>query len=234
MLALTWSSGPVSAQEEALPFTSDWDEQRATELEQFFNSYECPALDGSTFDSIEYTTTVESQGRLPDGVSVNVVLNRYNYRHLPKMMRFFYEPLGLDDLRVNFIRPEGRAEGDPALTPRYGDVVPVLMKAVLLNEYHFEQHFSFGGFPMCVLPAELLQSDRLMRIPVSLFNSRLSLANLARRHVGNLSAKRQRQFGCVPTRMNRWDWVPTRPRLVIFPRRVRRMDWGFPSRRQGW
>lgn len=70
MLALTWSSGPVSAQEKALPFTSDWDEQRATELEQFFSSYECPALDGSTIDSIEYTTTVESQGRLPDGTDI--------------------------------------------------------------------------------------------------------------------------------------------------------------------
>ncbi|MEC7948781.1 MAG: radical SAM protein, partial [Myxococcota bacterium] len=53
---------------------------------------------------------------LRDGLSVNIVLNGWNYRYLPKMMRFFYEELGVDDLRVNFIRPEGYAEGDADLT----------------------------------------------------------------------------------------------------------------------
>lgn len=102
------------------------------------------------------------QGFLPDGVSVNIVLNGWNYRHLPKMMKFFFETMGLDDLRVNFVRPEGYAEGNPDLTPTYSEVIPILTKAILLNEFHFKKTFTFGGVPMCVLPEELLRSRRLL------------------------------------------------------------------------
>lgn len=105
----------------------------------------------------------QSEGALEDGLSVNIVLNGWNYRVLPKMMKFFFDTLGLDDLRVNFVRPEGYAEGNSDLTPTYTEVVPVLMKAILLNEYHFHKTFTFGGLPLCVLPAELLNSAQLMQ-----------------------------------------------------------------------
>ena len=62
------------------------------------------------------------------------------------MMKFFYHTMGLDDLRVNFIRPEGYAEGDADLTPRYKDVMGVLLKAIILNEQHFKV-FTFGSIP---------------------------------------------------------------------------------------
>ena len=101
-------------------------------------------------------------GALADGVSVNIVLNGWNYRALPKMLKFFYETMGLDDVRVNFVRPEGYAEGNPDLTPAYSDVIPILTKAILLNEFHFKKTFTFGGIPMCVLPEELLRSRRLL------------------------------------------------------------------------
>ena len=104
----------------------------------------------------------QRQGALRDGISVNIVLNGWNYRALPKMMRFFYEEVGLIDLRVNFVRPEGYAEANSSLTPTYTEVIPVLMKAVLLNQHHFKQTFTFGGIPMCVLPLELLNSERLL------------------------------------------------------------------------
>ena len=102
-------------------------------------------------------------GRLADNVSVNIVVNGWNYKHLPRMLRFFYEDIGLDDVRANFIRAEGYAEEEPELTPRYTDVVPVLMKAILLNELHFKKSFTFGGFPLCVLPTELLANQRLCK-----------------------------------------------------------------------
>ena len=102
------------------------------------------------------------EGRLPDNVSVNIVLNGWNYKVLPKMLKYFYG-LGLDDVRANFIRAEGYAEDDWSLTPRYEDVVPVVMKAVVLNEFHFKQHFTFGGFPLCVLPTEFLANRRMSR-----------------------------------------------------------------------
>ena len=103
------------------------------------------------------------QGKLVDGVSVNIVLNGWNYRALPKMMKFFFETIGLADLRVNFVRAEGYAEGNPDLTPTYSAAIPVLTKAILLNEFHFKRVFTFGGVPMCVLPEELLRSRRLLQ-----------------------------------------------------------------------
>jgi MoaA/NifB/PqqE/SkfB family radical SAM enzyme len=99
---------------------------------------------------------------LKDGLSVNIVLNGWNYKHLLRMMRFFYEDLQVDDLRVNFIRPEGYADGDADLTPRYHKVVPVLIKAIVLAESHFRKVFTFGGFPMCVLPAALRTNADLL------------------------------------------------------------------------
>ncbi|MCK6502835.1 radical SAM protein [Myxococcota bacterium] len=105
----------------------------------------------------------QAQGHLPDGLSVNIVLNGWNAAALPKMMQFFYRDLGLSDLRVNFIRAEGYAEGDAELTPRYEQVVPLLVKAILLNEHHFRRTFTFGGFPMCVLPPALRGSEALLR-----------------------------------------------------------------------
>jgi MoaA/NifB/PqqE/SkfB family radical SAM enzyme len=103
-----------------------------------------------------------TEGALKDGLSVNIVLNGWNYRHLPKMMNFFYRKMGVDDIRVNFIRPEGYAEGDRDLTPRYHKVVPVLVKAIVLAETHFKRVFTFGGFPMCVLPASLRNNEDLL------------------------------------------------------------------------
>lgn len=105
----------------------------------------------------------QTQGHLKDGLSINIVLNGRNAPHLPKMMRFFYRRLGLSDVRVNFIRPEGYAEGDAELTPQYHRVTPILVKAILLNEHHFKETFTFGGFPMCVLPPQLRDSERLLR-----------------------------------------------------------------------
>jgi len=101
-------------------------------------------------------------GALRDGLSVNVVLNGHNYRQLPRMMRFFFDELGLDDLRANFIRPEGNAAGNTTLTPSFTAVMPLLEKAIVLNEYHFHKAFTFGGLPLCVLPAPLLASGRLL------------------------------------------------------------------------
>lgn len=113
--------------------------------------------------AIRHLKQREAEGFLRDGVSVNIVLNGWNYRHLPKMMKFFYEDLDLRDLRVNFVRPEGYAEGSADLTPKYTDVVPILVKAILLNELHFKRVFTFGGFPQCVLPRHLLADEDLMR-----------------------------------------------------------------------
>jgi MoaA/NifB/PqqE/SkfB family radical SAM enzyme len=104
----------------------------------------------------------QAEGALPDGLSVNIVLNGWNYPALPKMLRFFFETMGLADVRVNFIRPEGYAVGNADLTPSLTDVMPVLMKAVLLNEYHFKKELSFGGVPLCLFPQEFLANRNVL------------------------------------------------------------------------
>lgn len=103
------------------------------------------------------------RGKLRDGLSVNTVLNAWNYRHLTKLLQLCFAELGLEDLRVNFVRPEGNAALDPSLTPTFTGVVPELMKAVILNEHHFKKVFTFGGIPICVLPDEMLRSSQLLR-----------------------------------------------------------------------
>jgi MoaA/NifB/PqqE/SkfB family radical SAM enzyme len=105
----------------------------------------------------------QAQGYLKDGLSINIVLNGWNYRYLPKILKFFYDDMGLDDVRINFVRPEGYAENSRELTPLFSKVVPVVVKSVLLNEFHFKKTFTFGGIPMCQLPPKLLNSEKLLR-----------------------------------------------------------------------
>jgi MoaA/NifB/PqqE/SkfB family radical SAM enzyme len=123
---------------------------------------EVPGGYAKKLQAISHLRARQRKGALRDGISVNIVLNGWNYRFLPKMMRFFYDEVGLDDLRVNFVRPEGYAERNSSLTPTYTEVIPILMKAVLLNEHHFKKTFTFGGVPMCMLPPELLNGSRLL------------------------------------------------------------------------
>ncbi len=104
----------------------------------------------------------KAAGHLRDGLSVNIVLNGWNHRFLPQMMRYFYEDIGIDDIRVNFIRPEGYAEGDADLCPEYKVVVPSLIKGIILAERRFRKVFTFGGFPLCVLPPALRNDHELL------------------------------------------------------------------------
>ncbi len=101
-------------------------------------------------------------GMLRDNVSINIVLNGWNFRSLPSMLRFFFE-LGLDDIRANFVRVEGYAHEDRSLIPRYSEVIPYVMKAIVLNEHRYHRTFTLGGFPLCVLPLPLLLSPDLSR-----------------------------------------------------------------------
>ena len=135
---------------------------RASQLAIFVGERKALASSLKKQKALKLLVKKRAEGRLPDNVSVNIVLNGWNYKVLPKMLKYFYG-LGLDDVRANFIRAEGYAEDDWSLTPRYEDVVPVLMKAVVLNEFHFKQHFTFGGFPLCVLPTEFLANRRMSR-----------------------------------------------------------------------
>ncbi|MFZ5479990.1 MAG: radical SAM protein [Myxococcota bacterium] len=111
---------------------------------------------------LRYLLQKKAEGQLRDNVSVNVVTNGWNYRFLPNIVRFFYE-LGVDDVRSNFVRREGYAEDDASLIPHYRDVVPYVVKTILLNEHRWKKTFTLGGYPLCVLPREILENKSLAR-----------------------------------------------------------------------
>lgn len=117
---------------------------------------------------LRYLLAKRDAGLLHDNVSVNVVTNGWNYRSIAAIMRFFFQ-LGVDDVRSNFVRREGFAEEDASLIPTYTEVVPYVMKAILLNEYHFHKTFTLGGYPLCVLPRELLANKALARKTIGEF-----------------------------------------------------------------
>jgi MoaA/NifB/PqqE/SkfB family radical SAM enzyme len=112
--------------------------------------------------ALKYLLQKRSEGFLRDNVSVNIVVNGWNYKYLPQMVRYFFE-LGLDDIRANFVRAEGDAWDFQDIVPTYREVVPFLIKAVLLNEYRYKKTLTIGSFPLCTLPLELIGSKSLAR-----------------------------------------------------------------------
>lgn len=115
----------------------------------------------------------KAAGRLPDNVSINPVLNKKTYKHVVEFIEFF-TALGIDDIRFNFIRPEGKAEvteGGLAadnevardVVPTFTEVAPYIRRAIVANEKRFRIHLTFGEMPLCGLPSELLSNPRLLK-----------------------------------------------------------------------
>jgi len=123
-----------------------------------------PKVFGKKVQALKLLVAKRDQGLMADGLSANPVINGWNYKYMPHMLRFFFEEIGLDDVRFNFMRPEGYSEGDPELTPRYKHVVPYLVKCIILMEKHWtDKTFTFGGFPLCTLPPSLRNSEVLLK-----------------------------------------------------------------------
>jgi hypothetical protein len=114
----------------------------------------------------------KAAGRLPDNVSINPVLSKKTAPHIVDFIAFFVS-IGLDDIRFNFIRPEGKAEidADPAcgsalarsIVPTFTEVKPWIRRAIVANETRFKIHLTFGEMPICALPDELLRNAALLR-----------------------------------------------------------------------
>lgn len=102
------------------------------------------------------------QGRFPLVLSLNAVVNARTYAHLDDYLRFFRDR-GFDDIRLNVIRPEGRAVEHPELVPTYRAIMPMLMKLVELNERELHLHLTFGEIPYCAYPAAFFANERLRR-----------------------------------------------------------------------
>jgi hypothetical protein len=97
---------------------------------------------------------LREQKFLPDGVAVNAVLCRYNCGDLQGSIRFLAR-MGIQDVRFNFIWPSGRVQRDQRIVPRYREVLPQVLGAILQNRRKLRIRLSFGDIPPCVLPDSL-------------------------------------------------------------------------------
>ncbi len=109
------------------------------------------------------------RGALPDGLAVNPVIVKPNVAHLGAMTAFFAR-LGVSDLRFNFVRAIGRAQGSRALTPRYRDAARAAVELIVATEARRLRArpgsapaltLTFGDFPYCLWPWEILGSPVL-------------------------------------------------------------------------
>ena len=110
--------------------------------------------------AIDRCIEAAAAGRLPDGFSLNACIHGRNWRELDTMARFFHAR-GVFDIRFNSLRPEHKAVGDKDLVPRFDDVVPHLVRLVVLNERSLKMTITFGDIPLCVWPAPFLADTAL-------------------------------------------------------------------------
>lgn len=103
---------------------------------------------------------LQREGSGLEGLSMNPVLNKLN---LPTMVEFieFYLKLGVDDIRFNYIRPEGRAAESKEIIPGYTEAMPHIMRVILKNERDWNADITFGEVPWCQWPAEIFENDYL-------------------------------------------------------------------------
>ncbi len=100
------------------------------------------------------------QGHLKHNVSLNAVLNRYNFRKMPAFGAFF-KKMGITDVRFNLIRTDSCMERGKEFTPTLSELAPWIFKTILANERLLRMEISFGDIPLCVYPAEVLLHPKL-------------------------------------------------------------------------
>lgn len=93
---------------------------------------------------------LKAKGLMPGGIALNPVLCRPNLDDMEGFIAFF-GALGLDDIRFNYIWPQGSARGDRSWIPSFKEAMPKIVRVMLLNEKRPRGHLTFGGIPKCAL-----------------------------------------------------------------------------------
>jgi MoaA/NifB/PqqE/SkfB family radical SAM enzyme len=94
---------------------------------------------------------LRKKGLFKDGIQLNTVVNKLNYVYLPQMIAFFNRYFGLNDFRLNFIWPAGKALNNfESLVPRYSEVMEYLIMCVELAR-KLNINLSFEAVPYCLL-----------------------------------------------------------------------------------
>ncbi|HXT01711.1 MAG TPA: radical SAM protein [Elusimicrobiota bacterium] len=100
--------------------------------------------------ALKNLAALREKGALAGGISVNPVLCRPNLGGMEGFIRFF-DGLGADDVRFNYIWPEGGTRDDRAWIPSFREAMPEILRILLLNEKRLKKHLTFGAVPRCAL-----------------------------------------------------------------------------------
>lgn len=140
----------------------------ATRFNISIHSHEAEVEDGMTrvpgnfgrkISAIKNLVAINKKGLLPDGLSINAVVNKKNYKELEKFAIFFKD-LGVKDMRFNFMRIEGLAKKNMNLAISYEMIKPMIKKVADLNEKKLKININFGEIPLCIfndIDAKLLK-----------------------------------------------------------------------------
>lgn len=109
--------------------------------------------------AIENLLELFHRGMLPHNVSLNAVLNRYNFKRMAPFCAFF-KKIGINDTRFNMIRTDSCMERGEELTPKLTELAAEIEKIVLVNERVLRMEISFGDVPLCIYPFDILCSKR--------------------------------------------------------------------------
>lgn len=110
--------------------------------------------------ALKNLVALRNDGALRDHISVNPVLCRPNLSEMEGFINFFGE-LGVDDVRFNYIWPEGGTRDDRAWIPSYREAMPEILRILLLNEKRLKKHLTFGAVPKCALALTGVSSELL-------------------------------------------------------------------------
>ncbi len=112
-------------------------------------------------DAIDNLLSLQREGKGVRSISINAVLTSLNLPTLPEFVEY-WAGKGIRDIRFNFVRPEGRAADHKELVPRFTQAMPLLLKAVALNERKWKINLSFGEIPYCIYPQRFF-ANRVFR-----------------------------------------------------------------------
>ena len=104
----------------------------------------------------------DSTRPLPHGFAINTCVHGGNVGQLLPLARFL-KRRGVRDIRLNFLRPEHRAEGDAQLIPPLPRVTAAMEELVAWNERRGRLHLTFGDFPWCAYPEAFFLNPTLVR-----------------------------------------------------------------------
>lgn len=100
--------------------------------------------------------------KIEHGISLNTCIHNLNYRELIEFVKFFND-MGVNDFRFNFVRPENRARYDKKIIPYITDMKPYIKSLIEFCNKRENISISIGDIPFCLLPEELHNNYELMK-----------------------------------------------------------------------